>query len=76
MEKITRPMKMKMIFMFAFALSTILLHAGDLRANMNKRGTSNHKQTGINVTAGSRPYDALIGRFNGPWPFGQESNQD
>ena len=69
-------MKMKMRFLLAFAPSTMLLHAGDLHANMNQRETSNHKCTGINVTAGVRPYDALIGRFNGSWPFGQESNQD
>lgn len=69
-------MKMKTIFMLAFAVGTTLSHAGDLHADLNKREMNNHKRTGNNVTIGHRTYNALIGQFNRAWPFGQESNQD
>ena len=68
-------MKMKMMFMLAFAVGTTLLHAGDLHVYLNKREIANQKRTVNNLTAGSRAYDALIGQFDQAWPFGQESNQ-
>ena len=69
-------MKTKTMLMLAFVLSTTLSPVVPVHAKIHKRETSNQKLTGHNVTIGHRAYNALIGQFNQPWPFGPESNED